>query len=125
MTVAKLDQDFNIVWRLTSGSSGGFIGNKVIVDRKGNVYVAGMVSSWSIFGLQLRNKSCCSWRDFLIKVSPQGKLLWVKAGLGENLVSESYSLAFDKDGNIIFVGSMMYTGTYGSTTLSTNYACLQ
>ena len=119
LVVAKLDKNFKELWSLTEGTSAGFVGNKVLVDEKGNVYVAGQVNAWSVFDLRLRERSCCSDNDFLIKVNSTGTLQWIKAGLGENIAASAASIAIDKMGNIILVGRTDGNGTYGSTVLST------
>jgi len=115
LVVAKLDKNFNQLWSLTEGTSGGFVGNKVLVDETGNVYVAGQVNSWFAFNLRLREQSCCSDNDFLIKVNNAGKLQWVRAGLGETIDASAASIAMDKTGNIILLGRSNGAGTYGST----------
>jgi uncharacterized repeat protein (TIGR01451 family) len=118
LVVAKLDHNFKQLWSLTEGTSAGIVGNKVLVDETGNVYVGGQVDSWSVFGLRLRERACCSGNDFLIKVNEAGKLQWIKAGLGENIDASAASIAMDKTGNIILVGRTNGAGTYGSTLVS-------
>ncbi|RDV11447.1 T9SS C-terminal target domain-containing protein [Pontibacter diazotrophicus] len=119
--VAKLDPDFRLIWKVTEGSSSTFAGNKVLVDKAGNVYVAGDISGWFVFDLRLRERMCCGSSAFLAKFSPDGKLIWVKAGTGDSLDSHAKSIAFDKEGNIVLVGSMMYSGKFGEFSLSTGY----
>ncbi|MFB9865646.1 DUF7619 domain-containing protein [Rufibacter immobilis] len=121
ITVSKLDKNFNTVWNFTEGTNGGFWGSKVLVDESGNVYVAGTVSSWSILGLDLTpENSCCKARDFLLKISPQGKFLWINAGLGAYIISAASSIAFDRAGNIVLAGTITGGGKYGAITASSS-----
>ena len=118
----KLNSAFQSQWTLTYGTSGGARGNKVLVDAQGNCYVAGAANSWSIFGLVLQTRSCCSENDFIIKVNPQGVLQWVHAGgdggINQAPQSSGNSLAFDRAGNVVMVGTLRGVANYGSTQLS-------
>ncbi|UOQ53566.1 SBBP repeat-containing protein [Hymenobacter cellulosivorans] len=120
--VRKINRTFQTLWTLTQGTNGGAWGNKVLVDAQGNVYVAGTSQSWSMFGLTMRQRSCCLENDFLIKVNAQGTLQWIRAGLGgpNDLITDSSanSIAFDRAGNVVMVGTLSGTGTYGNLTLS-------
>ncbi|AHJ95594.1 DUF7619 domain-containing protein [Hymenobacter swuensis] len=118
----KLDRNLQTVWSLTEGTSGGAWGNKVLVDAQGAVYVAGTAQTWSMFGLMLRQRGCCPQNDFIIKVNTQGVLQWIRAGLGgpDDRIGESSanSLALDRAGNVVMVGTLSGTGDYGGTTLT-------
>jgi hypothetical protein len=118
----KLDRNFQTVWSLTQGTVGGAWGNKVIVDAQGNTYVAGTAQTWSMFGLTLLQRGCCPQNDFVIKVNAQGVLQWIRAGLGgpNDQIGESSanSLAFDRAGNVVMVGTLSGIGDYGGTTLA-------
>ena len=124
----KLSPALLPLWSLTYGTSGGAWGNKVLVDRQGNAYVAGTAQNWSIFGLVLRQHSCCSENDFIIKVDPQGVLQWVRAGgdggATQDPLSVGNSLAFDRAGNVVMVGRLTGIANYGSTTLAGGNGCV-
>lgn len=120
--LAKYSPTLDEVWRLTYGTSAGAVGNKVLVDAQGSVYVAGTVQNWSIFGLVIQQYACCPENDFLVKVTPQGKLDWVRAGLNPNangsMQSWGNSLAFDRAGNVVLVGTITGRALYGTVELA-------
>ncbi|WP_082893648.1 IPT/TIG domain-containing protein [Rufibacter ruber] len=116
ITVSKFSPDFSLVWSFTEGVNSHFIGKKVLADEEGNVYVTGTVGAWSVLGLDLTpENSCCDPKSFLLKLNSQGKFVWIQAGLGRYVNSAGNSLAFDRERNLIMIGTISGSGTYGNT----------
>ncbi|MFC6998882.1 IPT/TIG domain-containing protein [Rufibacter roseus] len=118
IVVAKFDSELNNLWVKDEGQFSAVYPRQIIADENGNTYITGSTMSSSILGLQLYSGACCKERDFVLKYNTNGQLEWVKAGLGENLISKGSSLAFDHSGDVIQVGSISSSGNYGSFNLN-------
>ncbi|HPT14775.1 MAG TPA: T9SS type A sorting domain-containing protein [Bacteroidales bacterium] len=82
MFLQKLDPDGNLLWALRFGTNTGDfnidVGRSVCTDNSGNIYVAGNFNGTTSFGgffLTAQNGR----DDFIMKLSPEGNVLWAKA----------------------------------------------
>lgn len=79
--VAKLDPDGNWLWAVGAGGLGYDLGDDLVLDSEGNIYLAGSFQMTAAFGAQ--NLDCAGERDVLIaKLDPQGNWLWARRAGG-------------------------------------------
>jgi hypothetical protein len=97
----------NRPWSLSFGGAEDDRGNKIALDPQGNVIITGRFTSKEIkvgeFVLKNSSRDSMSSDVFVIKCSPQGKVLWAKGfgGTGNEL---GLHIATDKKGNIAVIG---------------------
>jgi hypothetical protein len=129
--VVKLDASGTVQWAEqfertdNDGTSLSFLG--IYTDMSDDVYVLGHMMSMGgattlVFGdttLSLSNTSNFGGEVFLVKLNPDGTLLWANQygqGSGNNIPYGG--LAFDEEDNIYFGGFTNGTVTFGDTTLT-------
>jgi hypothetical protein len=90
--------------------SGGWddVGNTIMADDSGNVYVAGAFSDTmdadpgpGVYYLE----SSAAWSTFICKISPYGELIWAKS------IDRSYTRSMQRDA----AGNLFLAGFFGST----------
>ncbi len=116
LVIAKYDEMGRMAWRVES-TSGTAYATSIAVDRKGNVLVAG----WFDYGFQFGGTNfttpSLSESFFLLKLDPNGQLLWARQE--EHAVEGNFNpangVSVDAHGNVYLVG--MFTGTlsFGQT----------
>ncbi len=74
----------------------------VTFDREGNAFLAGETTDDGEFG-GIERKGAGDMDFMLAKVSPQGRVLWLRS-LGGSLVDRGYGVATDADGNAYVTG---------------------
>src|SRR5438309_680184 len=89
------------------------------MDKSGNVYVTGYVTSATItFGTApfLSNDSSGNDDLFVATYDPSGNAIWAKiaGGTGND---KATSIAMDKDGNVLLAGTYTTAFVYGSSGL--------
>ena len=116
MFLMKLDNAGNFMWAFGVGgeSTGGQLGQKIVLDDAANVYVTGYYSADADFdpGAGVAMLECAGiWDVYIAKYDTDGNYTWAKqlGGTGHEL---SYSLARDIAGNIITSGYFYGTGDY-------------
>ncbi len=94
-------------------------GSALAVDRAGNVFVAGSFNGQVDFGAgPIGAAGPVGNEAFAAKLDPSGNLAWVDAvGGGSDDTDESYALALDGSGGVIFAGSFQGSATFGPDTL--------
>lgn len=114
--LAKYDTDGNYIWSRSFGSSERDYGEALSVDEYGNVLVSGAFSGTGIFGKDtIYSEGLMDM--FLIKVNPDGDVLWA-FGAGAPINNDvSWANSYDGRGNTIVVGWYRGLMTFGDTTL--------
>lgn len=115
--IVKLDTDGNLVWAKQFGGPGdtGPQGYNLALDPENNIIFCGTFNNTVDFdpGPGVFNlTSSAHTQAFLVKLNPQGNLIWAKQfGNGSEFFSSSTirSLICDKQGNIVLTGS--FAGT--------------
>ncbi|RDC61641.1 DUF7619 domain-containing protein [Adhaeribacter pallidiroseus] len=106
----KLDRNGNLLWEKKYKSKtifNDFVGYGVTVDKQGNSYIVGSFDGANIdgFAFNLNSTKLNAQTDFLIKFNPDGKALWVKTTLNENI--NYTSITIDNSGNLVTSGSFI------------------
>ncbi len=107
----KLDAAGNIIWTEQYDYAGrDDIGNDLIVDSYGNVYVCG------------QGKNSTNDDDYiLLKYDSAGTLLWSKYYDAYSRDDEAMKMAFDGLGNIVLTGQVTTTNAHGYDILTIAY----
>lgn len=106
--ISKLDANGNFVWARQIPTNVEFAEIDLKVDKDGNVYVASEIMSPADMdpGPGVLMKSPTGFKDaFVIKLNPNGGLIWVKTfgGPGDT-GAEATKIEIDKDNNVILCG---------------------
>ncbi|WP_373511321.1 SBBP repeat-containing protein [Persicitalea sp.] len=119
MFLAKYNlSTLNMEWLRTAGSPGFDAGNKVVFDKTGNIYVAGLLSDKCQFG----NTTISAVGDtdaFLAQYDPSGNFRFAKS-VGSTAPDGFNSLALNSSGSLIFMvgyfGGNVKTETFSLTS---------
>ena len=96
--IRKYDNNGNLIWSAEIKTKEEDIGNSIITDKEGNIYIVGFTKS-NLFGNNLGGSDI-----FVVKYNSSGELIWGKMiGSEQDEVGEDISI--DKQGNIYLVGS--------------------
>ncbi len=103
------------LWAKGAGAAGADFGQKVIVDKEGNIVVAGVIQGPVNFhGTTLIGFGNQDW--FLAKYSSSGELIWVRlAGGSEN--DQASDVAQDGAGNYFVSGRVNGPANFGGITV--------
>jgi hypothetical protein len=114
--VAKFDPAQNLLWAHRMGGSDDDFGMEVETDAHGNVLVSGRFEREASFlGQTLKSQG---ERDvFLLKLSPEGKLLWLR-GFGGPDRDSGRGLAVAESGDTLLGGAFLKTATFGDKSLT-------
>jgi len=131
MFLVKYDPQGNVLWMRQAGSQtvttppnntlfGGASGRALAVDAAGNVYVAGIFRGGVTFGSLATTLAAgqTGQNCFLAKYSPQGTVLWTRAGLvaTPNNDVEPLSVSSAPNGDVFVAGGFSGTATFGPTS---------
>jgi hypothetical protein len=107
--VLKFAPDGTLLWARGYGGPGPDIGYGVAVDPQGNALVTGGFQQTVTFGSGGPSLSSQGDYDvFVLKLDPQGNVLWVR-GFGGSAFDVAFSMAADAQGNAVLAGYI--TGT--------------
>lgn len=101
--ISKLDASGNFKWARRAGGNGDDVGNSIVLDALGNVYVAGCIQDDADFGpFNLFTDGC---DVFNVKLDSLGNYKWAKS-MGNTVSTCVYgtSLAVDISGNVYTTG---------------------
>ncbi len=108
-----------VVDALSTGSD-AFTTNSLTVDHAGNTLITGYYDGDFTIGGQpvpaVGNNNA-----FLVKVAPNGAIVWVKSGSGGNSMEGNW-VCVDADDNIYFSGDFIYFGTFDGVNVGVNSA---
>ncbi len=115
--VAKLDDAGTAIWARSFGSTGDDYARGIDADAVGNIYVSGVFTGTVRFDAITLTSLSGSKDVFLLKLSPQGSVLWAKSfgGPGEE---EGCELEASDNGDVFISGSFSATMQLGSATLT-------
>lgn len=104
--INKLDSDGNFEWAKHLGGYGSNIGNSIVTDNYGNVYIAGTLQNTFNFYSDSNISPLVSlgiYDAFICKYDTNGNFQWVKkiGGIGHD---EILDLKLDEDNNLYFTG---------------------
>ncbi|MES2765110.1 MAG: T9SS type A sorting domain-containing protein [Bacteroidota bacterium] len=105
MFIAKYDEYGKALWAKSVGDTGSELGNSIVTDKNGSVYVTGSFDSPFIsFGtITLKNSTPGSADIFVVKYNFNGNALWAKS-FGGGGQDAGNAIGIDTDGNIIVAG---------------------
>ena len=119
--LAKYDPAGNVVWRLNFGGQDA-TADALAIDIEGNILVTGNFKDTGDFSstpTPTLTRTVPRLYVFLIKVTPNGEVLWLSTAGGGAGGSdlEVFDLDTDNDGNIYLTGSFNLTVDFGSIRL--------
>jgi len=118
--VAKISQGGEWLWAQKNGGSGNSYGLGIAIGASSDVYVTGyFLSTTSFGGTSLTNSG--SDDVFIAKMSSSGDWLWAKKA-GGSYSDRGEAIVFDGQSNICVTGSYSGQASFGSTTLSAEFA---
>ncbi len=117
--VTKYDSDGKMVWIKTAGNDGSaVIGKGIALDKKGNCYVTGTLTSSAVFDTITGISKNLGFPDmFLAKYNPSGDVIWLRTSAGFG-TKNPYAAAVDAEGNPYVFGTFRDTASFGKITLS-------
>lgn len=118
MYVVKYDPNGNALWAKSPIGPGDEIGNEVITDPLGNIYVIGLFDVTVDFGGNSFTADNGSTDIFVVKYDSNGNTLWSKVTGGSN-GENGFGIARDTNENLYITGFFKSSPiTLGSTTLN-------
>jgi len=113
--LAKYDPEGSLAWVRKAGGVGYDEARGVATDPSGNIYITGLFQDTASFGTS--NIISAGLSDvFIAKYAPNGTLLWVIRG-GGNDYDEAHAIAVDPAGNAYITGFFDATASFGSSSL--------
>lgn len=113
--IAKYDSAGTIVWSKKAGGSGGDEVGYAIKCSASYVYVAGQITSQSMFGTHSVNPQAGD--AFIAQYDFTGNNVWVKKG-GGVANDDCTDLGVDSSGNVYLTGSFFQNAMFGTISLS-------
>ncbi|MFN4908836.1 MAG: hypothetical protein ACK475_00625 [Bacteroidota bacterium] len=115
--IAKLDNSGTTIWARSFGDTGDDYARGIDADADGNIYVSGVFSGTVRFDTITLTSLSGSKDIFLLKLSPQGAVVWAQSvgGPGEE---EGCELEVNDSGDIFMSGSFAASMQMGSATLA-------
>lgn len=111
------DQDGNFSWAKHIGSPKTDNVSAICSDPDGNIFITGHYYDSISFG-DTSLYALAGSDIYIAKYNPVGNLMWLQQASGSSS-DQSYSIACDEEGNIVFSGSYFNDVTIGDTTLTT------
>jgi hypothetical protein len=110
--VAKTDATGALLWCKAFGTSGPQLGTAIVVDSQGNSVIVGPLLGTADFGGGPLTGTTLT-DSFVLKLDPSGNYIWAKA-----FVASGFSgVAVDGGGDVILVGSLIGSTTFGGPML--------
>ena len=109
--ILKLDPTGNFLWAKNLSGNFDVIGNEIILDDEGKIYITGSFNDTTDFdpGIGVYNLIPNGHQDiFVLKLDTAGDLIWVK-NMGSNSADIGFSIKVDNEKNVFTTG---YFSTY-------------
>lgn len=113
--IQKLSSNGNVLWVRWYGGPNEDLGHSVATDSAGNIYMLGTFQGTVAFGIQ-NLSSGISKNYFLLKIDPDGNIIWRKVLPGS--LSTIPKLSIDNANNLYVSG--VFTGTQNFSTATFN-----
>ncbi|MER2999385.1 DUF7619 domain-containing protein [Pontibacter populi] len=119
----KIDQNGIVIWEKTyphNRYSDRFYTVALALDADGNLYMTGSFDGSPIddFTFTLAPENSAGMTEYVAKFDPNGKALWVKTSLGNDI--RFSELLIDSQGNLLTIGLHLATVTIGNDTFENN-----
>jgi len=102
----KYDSNGNLLWNITCGGSGYEEGKAIVLDNSGDIYVAGVTTSYGAGNLDV----------YLLKYNSSGDLQWSTTWGGPDN-DRGEGIAIDNSGNIYITGDTVSFGSGSNDVL--------
>lgn len=112
----KCDENGKVLWSLKA-KDGSCMGQSVSLDEEGNIYLSGYIGKYlSVGNYNFYNDSNTNHGAFIIKLNPQGEILWAKTAIAqiekiettqyhfERMKPHLHAIRPDGNGNMFFIG---------------------
>ncbi|MDB6024271.1 MAG: hypothetical protein JWM68_494, partial [Verrucomicrobiales bacterium] len=113
--LAKYSAAGSLLWAKKAGGTGSDIANAIVIDRQGNLYVAGTFTGTATFDGRVLTAS--DMDIFVACYDANGALLWIKQAGGSG-ADEVNSLALDENGRVLMTGYFSDTAKFDSISLT-------
>jgi hypothetical protein len=113
--IAKYAPNGALVWAARCGGSGPAAWGGVAVDGAGNLFVTGSLSGAGTFG-QTNLSSAGSFDAFVVKLTPGGEFVWVRA-FGGRGYAYGRAIAAEASGRVVIAGAFSDTMMVGQQCL--------
>jgi len=119
--IAKLTDNGAVKWSISFGGRDSDVVSDTFVDKHGNIYIAGSVSSDPIFGTIRFPRSLGG--AFLAKLDPQGKFVWVQISRHPSSRTHPHMLSITQDHDGFLYASGFFFGevSFDQYTLKSSY----
>jgi hypothetical protein len=114
--VQKLSPDGVVLWTNQYGGVNSDNGHSVVTDSFGNIYVAGTFLGTVYFGASTLNSAVVNGNFFVLKLDPDGNVVWRKSIPGYN--NHRPKLTVDQSNNLFLTGHFDGTRTFGNSVLN-------
>lgn len=114
--VEKLSNSGAVIWAKGFGGTGDSLGQSIVADSTGNVYVTGNFTGSATFGSKTLT-SGGGYDVFVTKLDASGNSSWADSfgGTGED---DGFGIALDSLNNVYFTGIFSNTANFAGTTLT-------
>ncbi len=103
--IQKLDADGNFLWARSIGGSELDMGNSIVADGDGNIYMSGFYGDLVDFdpGPGVVNLSGGDESPYVLKLDASGNFIWAVSTQGDG-GGRGYALDLDNDNNVVLTG---------------------
>lgn len=115
--VAKYDAQGTLIWKKTFGGNFSDRAYDLAVGPDQNIIVTGQFFGSVTFGSTTLTSVGNSKDIFLIKLDPQGNVLWARSE-GGSMAENAYGVTVDNQNNVILTGQFQGTTAIGSSTFT-------
>lgn len=119
LSTTTVSAQFATVWAQGSGSVETDYMGESVVDKDGNTYFIGSITSSYTFENDVTVQSKGGYDMMIAKIDAEGNLAWAKS-FGSESDEMGRSIALDNEGNIFFSGSFSSVVDFGNDVMATS-----